>query len=120
MKATLLGLSALLVAALASSKSHAQLPCPSCSSQGTHYMPYSAGYAPNFYGAPSYGANCCGGIPAYGAGYGGMPPQPFGGVRPPAAIPSCCSKIMAFPVNPYTRSPRDYFMLDLECCGTHY
>jgi hypothetical protein len=117
MKATLSGLFALLLAALAASSCYAQLPCPSCSSQRMQYMPsqympspYSA--APSFYGMP------------YGGGYGYMPPQPFGGVQPPADIFGHCShgcdqKIMAFPVHRYARSPRDYFMLDLDCCGTH-
>ena len=130
MKATLIGFSALLLAAVAGKTAYAQLPCPSCSSQKLQYMPNPAAYAPNSYGMP-YAAGY--GMP-YGGGYGGMPPQPFGGVRPPSNPFGCGSgsnpfgcgaggcdggKIMGFPVHPYARSPRDFFMLDLDCCGTH-
>jgi hypothetical protein len=107
MKATLQGLSALLLAAVAVSSSYAQLPCPSCSSQRLQYMPMPANYAPSFYGSP------------FGANYGGMPPMPYGGVRPPAIPFGCPNGRMGFPVHPYARSPRDYFMMDIECCGAH-
>jgi hypothetical protein len=72
-------------------------------------------YGPGFYAPPFAG----------GYGYGNMPPQPFSG---PAFPYGPCGrgfggggeqKIMGFPVHPYARSPRDYFMVDLECCGTH-
>jgi hypothetical protein len=117
MKATLKGMFAVLLAAVASSSCYAQF-CPSC--QMTQYMPsqYTSGpymaspysASPAFYGMP------------YGGGYGYMPPQPFGGVQPPGDIYGRCSgcqKIMAFPVHRYARSPRDYFMVDIDCCGTH-
>jgi hypothetical protein len=120
MKATLQGLSALLLAAVAASSSFAQLPCPSCSSQRLQYMPapMAPSYTPGFYGTPY--------APNY---YGGMPGQPYGGVQPPC-IPfggcggcgGCgngCGGIMGFPVHQFARSPRDYFMMDIECCGAH-
>jgi hypothetical protein len=120
MKATLSGTFALLLAAVAASSSFAQ--CPSCSSQRMQYMPsqYSYGPMPSSYSyAPPFS-----GMP-YGGGYGYMPPQPYGGMQPPADLYGHCSqccdgqKIMAFPVHRYARSPRDYFMLDIDCCGTH-
>src|SRR5437868_220231 len=88
MKATLLGLCALLVTALAAASSHAQLPCPSCSQR--QYMPSQPAYAPGSYGVSPYSGDF-GGIPPYAGGfaampsyggYGSMPPQPYGGVAP--------------------------------------
>lgn len=92
----------------------------------------SAQYAPNTYGyppPPRYAPDMCwGGIYTYngcqwyGPGYNVYPPfQPFQGILPGKQYPGlpcppgCAPQNngpgnVALPVNPWTRSPRDFFM----------
>jgi hypothetical protein len=130
MKATLQGLAFVCLFAAISPTAQAQLPCPSCSKQAIQYLPNSYMPDPNAY-APNYGPSYY--QEPYASSYGYMPPRPFGGVPPPAnpfaaggcgrggagGGGGCGNGIMAFPMHQYARSPRDFFMMDIECCGTH-
>src|SRR5262249_15315770 len=134
MKATLQGLVFLSLVAVLTPAARAQLlPCPSCSKQAIQFPPST--YAANAY-APdqsAYAPNPSSYYPGPDpSGYGYMPPRPFGGVPPPAnpfgqgrgagggsGRGGCGNGIMAFPMHQYARSPRDFFMMDIDCCGTH-
>jgi hypothetical protein len=64
--------------------------------------------APDMCGSASFCTNPYGGY--YGPSYNVYPPfPPVQGISP-GCMPKC--QIPAFPVHPYLRSPRDYFMMD--------
>jgi len=101
MKATITWLGALLLLAAAGSAARAD------------------NYYPNGYGPPTTGA--WGGSPYYSNPFcqgfavnpwGGLPPQPFQGIRPPMGGGGGCGRAYGFPTHPYARSPRDFFMVD--------
>ncbi|HYV34700.1 MAG TPA: hypothetical protein VE988_03285 [Gemmataceae bacterium] len=61
--------------------------------------------APDMCGPGFY---CTNGYTFYGPSYNVYPPfPPVGGIQPPIG---CQQQPAALPYNPYTRSPRDYFM----------
>jgi hypothetical protein len=98
MKATLIWLGGLLLIAASTSLAQAHPFCHSCGSQPQ--VAWGSGYAYPNWGGGNYGCNYC---PQ-------MPPQPYSGFLPGAGIP--CQKVPGFPMHPYARSPRDFFMVD--------
>ena len=105
MKATLAGLGALLVTAALTTAAPAQFPA----------YPYPGPrLAPDACGPCFYCTNCCGAI--YGPNYCLLPPfPPVQGVGPNANLGQQGQGQGAaglFNVNPFYRSPRDYFMVD--------
>jgi hypothetical protein len=103
------GLGALLLVIGAASVASAQFYPPSL--PPSPYAPWS--YCPG--GSGMYSNAFCG---------PNLPPAPFGGVGPPAFLPlkNCCPASCGpqFGINPYLRSPRDYFMLDLNRSPTGF
>jgi hypothetical protein len=97
MKATLISLGTLLLAAAPSfAQSNAFAPCP-----GPRRAPDACG--PCF-----YCTNYCGAV--YGPNYCVRPPfPPYNGVG--LSLQQQHQAGPAYPMNPYTRSPRDFFML---------
>ena len=64
-------------------------------------LPFGGGFAPDMCGPGFY---CTNGCTYYGPSYNVYPPfPPFQGILPPM-------NNHGFPVNPFTRSPRDFFM----------
>jgi len=99
MKAALLGLAGVFVAASLASAQYPPYPCMAT--------------APNAYGPGMYhsGPSGMGNGPNYNIN---LPPQPFNGIMPappwvrPPAPPA--NLVPEFPSHPYARSPRDFFM----------
>jgi len=101
MKATLPWLCAMFVAVAATSLVQADSPY--------YYYP-RVPQAPDACGTGYFCSNACGMV--YGPNYCVRPPfPPFNGIRP------CMSELQqnqvpGFPVRPFVRSPRDYFMVE--------
>ena len=99
MKATLPWLAALVLTAAGSALAQAQL----------FYPPPMPPQAPDACGPGYYCTNYCGAV--YGPNYCLQPPfPPFNGFRPPLNNNNCGNPPAEFPMHPFARSPRDYFM----------
>jgi hypothetical protein len=104
MRSTIIALGALLVAGLAVSTARAGFPfgCATCGRPATPVY-YNGCYYGGYYTNPGY-------YPSY---YFYPPGQPFNGFRPPLGPQGAqagCGDQMGFPVHPFVRSPRDFFM----------
>jgi hypothetical protein len=99
MRATLLGLGAVLVLAVTATLAKADpYPCP-----------YITRQAPDACGPGYYCYNYRGAV--YGPNYAVRPPwEPFNGFRPCLQCPQPAPA--SFGMNPFVRSPRDYFMVE--------
>ncbi len=100
MKATLSCLAALVLAAAVASTSHAGQP--------NYYNPFP-GYAPDMCAPGFICTNSCGWYGQYW--YVRPAGEPFNGFRPDLSAQQNAGP-MGFPVHPFARSPRDYFMMD--------
>jgi hypothetical protein len=101
MKATLPWFAALLLAVAACTAAQAG-PYP-------YYYP-SYPQAPDACGPGFYCTNCCGAV--YGPNYCVRPPYPpFNGFRPSLSDQNQ-GGTPGYPVHPFARSPRDFFMVD--------
>ena len=99
MKATLLALGTVLVAAAATMPVHAD----------PYYPPSRVRQAPDMCGPGYYCSNPYGMV--YGPNYCVRPPwEPFNGFRPNLQKDNCPPAL--FPMHLFVRSPRDYFMVD--------
>ncbi len=101
MKATITWLGAFFcVAVLAASSARAQCP----------YYYGCRPHAPDACGPCFFSTNACGQL--YGPNYNIRPPfPPYSGI-PPFSPEFCNQQIPGFPVHPFVRSPRDFFMIE--------
>jgi hypothetical protein len=131
MKCFLCGLAAVVTTVLAASSGHAQYlaapaayNCPPCCPTCGGFPP-GPRIAPDMCGPYFY---CTNGCTWYGPSYCVRPPfEPFNGIRPCGNMPPPNGMVpptpmqfatqqamgggqVALPINPWTRSPRDYFM----------
>jgi hypothetical protein len=104
MKATMPWLGALVLAVLAGSSAHAQAP----------YYYGCRPQAPDACGPCYFCTNACGQV--YGPNYCVRPPfSPYSGIPPFSPQfnnNNNNNQIPGFPVHPFVRSPRDYFMVE--------